>query len=657
MLHRFSKWVFQLDRPTKRAIQVMADMFLIVGCFILAMGLRYDDWSFLTGPRVWDVLIFVVPVTLLAFVHAGLYRAVIRFISSRAIKAIVISIMISGATMMIANLALGHLIPRSVPFIFAVLLFCATAGTRFVVSGITHSISKKPKENVVIYGAGDAGRQLLNALISEGEYKVIAFVDDDPSMQGREVDTIKIRSPDDLGDIKQRHDVNAVLIAAPSAGLLQRRRIISMVESHALQLRTIPSMGDIVSGKAHVADLTDIQIEDLLAREVVVPRQDLIARNISGKAVMVTGAGGSIGGELCRQIVKHHPLSILLYEISEFALYQIHDELSETIRAEGLDIKIFPLLGSVQSAARLRNIFRSFKVETIYHAAAYKHVPLVEHNIIEGLQNNIFGTETLVRAAIDAGVGTLTLISTDKAVRPTNFMGASKRIAEVVCQAYAAEQTGTCISIVRFGNVLWSSGSVLPRFKEQIQAGGPVTVTHPAVTRYFMTIPEAAQLVMQASAMSKGGEVFVLDMGEPVCILDLAKSMIRLHGLVPYLENEMRSQEDDICITFSGLRPGEKMHEELLVGSSVSGTDHPLIMCADETIPSLPEIKALLGQLREACDNADVMEVNRIINGIAIGFKPIGAVVDLTIQQHSQSMPASRSQDKVVDIQKELKRK
>ena len=647
----------RLERHQKRLLQVLVDVALIFVCFVLAMGLRLDGWQFLEQDHVWDVLFIVTPLTLLVFVRVGLYRAIIRFISARVIKVIILTVGLSGGIMFVSNLALGHLIPRSVPFIYAVLLFCAIAGTRFAVRAATNAMLAEPSGKVIIYGAGDAGRQLLNALNSERQYQVVAFVDDDERVQGREVDTITIKSPDTIATLKKEYGVEAVLLAAPGASIQDRRRIISLVESHALQLRTVPSISDILSGRAHVSDLSDVQIEDLLARETVPPIPGLASQKVGNKSVLVTGAGGSIGGELCQQIIAMNPKCLILYEMSEYALYQIHSKLLETSADQGIETRILPFIGSVQNSGRLSHVMSSFDVDTVFHAAAYKHVPLVEQNIVEGVQNNIMGTQTVVKAAIDAKVETFTLISTDKAVRPTNFMGATKRIAELVCQAYAANQSTTCISIVRFGNVLWSSGSVLPRFKEQIVNGGPVTVTHPSITRYFMTISEAAQLVLQASAMARGGEVFVLDMGEPVKIIELAKSMIRLHGMIPYLETDAAERTGDMRINFSGLRPGEKLHEELLVGSDVSATDHPRIMCADESKLEFDQLQKLLASLVDACDEMDVTSINSLMKDAAVGFRPTGSVTDLLCPTSEPFVPAEGATGEIIDTNKKSKRK
>lgn len=651
MFDHVLKWSLLLGRPQKRAVQMLFDVVLIVSCFILAMALRFDSWNFLTQPRVWDVLVVVIPATLFVFGRVGLYRAVIRFISSRAIRVIILSTGFSGILMFVSNLALGHLIPRSVPIIYVVLLFCAIAGSRFAVRSVVTSMLGKPAGKVVIYGAGDAGRQLLNALNSERQYQVMAFIDDNTFMHGREVDTIPIKPPSALAWLKQKYGLQTVLLAAPSATVVERRRIISLVESHALQIRTIPSIKEILSGQAQVSDLTEVQIEELLARETVAPISELKALTVSGKNVLVTGAGGSIGGELCRQMIMMKPKSVVLFEISEYALYQIHAELLEICAENDVTTMIMPVLGSVRNGHHLSRVLSSFNVETIFHAAAYKHVPLVEQNIIEGVQNNILGTQVLLEAAIDAGVQTFTLISTDKAVRPTNYMGATKRIAELVCQAYADQQTGTRISIVRFGNVLWSSGSVLPRFKAQILAGGPVTVTHPDITRYFMTIPEAAQLVLQAGAMARGGEVFVLDMGKPVKILDLAMSMIRLHGLLPYIDTDDHDVEGDIPIVFSGLRPGEKLFEELLIDGRVRGTAHPRIMCADETMFDMHKITSLLKRLRDACDEIRTVAVSEIIMDALAEFQPKGESIDL-LGMASAASTGKKGLDKVVNIKR-----
>ncbi|WP_197742828.1 nucleoside-diphosphate sugar epimerase/dehydratase [Lentilitoribacter sp. Alg239-R112] len=635
--------LLSLDRVYKRFLQILSDCILIITCFACAMALRLDGFNFVSTPDVWNVLFIVLPVTIFLFIHLSLYRAVLRFISSRALRTIMFSVFISAVVMFVADQVFVLPVPRSVPIIYTVLLFCAIGGSRFGWRALYRVRTGRQKVNVVIYGAAETGRQLLDAIRYVGDYAVVAFVDDNKELHGQEINSVKVYSPDSLDLLKRRMGATAVLLAAPGASNVQRRKIIERVEKHTLQLRTIPTIGDLISGRAQVSDLKIVQAEELLGRNAVPPRMNLLKAHISDKVVMVTGAGGSIGSELCRQIVLQEPNSLLLFDISEFALYKIHDEL-ETLDPQ-LETKIIPLVGSVQNKELLEVVLKSFEVQTIYHAAAYKHVPLVEQNVVEGIRNNVFGTKVLVQAAIAAGVETLTLVSTDKAVRPTNFMGASKRIAELICQAYSKGQSHTQISMVRFGNVLGSSGSVIPRFKEQIKAGGPVTVTHPKITRFFMTIPEAAQLVIQAGAMAKGGDVFLLDMGEPVEIADLARRMIRLHGLEPYYEDSSPEEIEngDICIEFSGLRSGEKLYEELLIDGNPIGTEHPRIMCAEENSLDSEELDLKLEKLLQACREFDIEQIKRLFLAMPIEFTPEGELSDLLWLQSDASSKTLKS--------------
>lgn len=643
--------LLNLTRVQKRTLQVLFDCILIVCSYTSAMALRLDGFGFVYTQNVWGVLFIVLPVTIFLFIHLGLYRAVLRFISSRALRTIIIGVFISALVMFVVDQVFVLPVPRSVPVIYVMLLFCAIGGSRFGWRALYRVRTSRQKENVVIYGAGEAGRQLLDAIRYVGDYAVVAFVDDNKKSHGQEISSLKVYSPDNLDLLKRRMNVTVVLLAAPSASSMQRRNIIDRVEKHTLQLKTIPAIGDLISGRAQLSDLKTVRAEELLGRDVVPPNVDLLKAHISNKVVMVTGAGGSIGSELCRQIVRHKPRCLVLFDISEFALYQIHDELEELVIL--LKIKIVPLVGSVQNKERLEVSLKSFDVQTIYHAAAYKHVPLVEQNVVEGVRNNVFGTKILVQAAIAAGVEALTFVSTDKAVRPTNFMGASKRIAELICQSYSKKQSNTLISMVRFGNVLGSSGSVIPRFKEQIKAGGPVTVTHPKITRFFMTIPEAAQLVIQAGAMAKGGDVFVLDMGEPVEIADLAQRMIRLHGLEPYYEDSSPEEIEngDVCIKYTGLRPGEKLYEELSIGGSPIGTEHSRIMNADEISVDSSELDQTLEKLMLACQEFDVEQIKRLFSAMPIEFTPDGVLSDLLwVQSEATKANAERSVINVIDI-------
>jgi FlaA1/EpsC-like NDP-sugar epimerase len=618
-----------LGRIQKRVLQVVFDCILIVICYVSAMALRLDGFGFVNTFNGWNVLFIVVPSTIYFFIRFGLYRAVLRYISSRALRTIMVGVFLSAVIMFVADQVFVLTVPRSVPIIYAMILFCAIGGSRFGWRALYRLRTSRQKINVVIYGAGETGLQLLDAIRYVGDFAVVAFVDDNKALHGQEINSMKVYSPDSLDVLKRRFGIKVVLLAMPDSTMTQKQEAIKRVEKHTIQLRTIPAIDDLISGKAQVSDLKIVQADELLGRDIVPPISGLMKAHISDKIVMVTGAGGSIGSELCRQIVKYEPKCLVLFDISEFALYQIGDELENLVAQT--NIKIFPLVGSVQHSNRIEAILRSFEVQTIYHAAAYKHVPLVEQNVVEGIQNNVFGTKILVEAAIATGVEALTLISTDKAVRPTNFMGASKRLAELICQSYSVRQSNTQISMVRFGNVLGSSGSVIPRFKEQIKAGGPVTVTHPKITRFFMTIPEAAQLVIQAGSMAKGGDVFILDMGEPVEIADLAQRMIRLHGLEPYYEDSSpeKIENGDICITFSGLRSGEKLYEELLIGSNPRGTAHPRIMSADEISLDREELDRKLEKLQHACQVFDIEQIKKLFQAMPIEFTPEEDLSDL----------------------------
>ncbi len=527
--------------------------------------------------------------------------------------------------------------PRTVPIIYGAFLALFCGGPRVIVrSLIAQSYSTHSKE-VLIYGAGSGGRQLAMALRSSGDYRVRAFIDGDSTLCNTMILGLPVIAIEDAMPLINKYDVSQVLLAVPSAKRSRRKVILDELAKLPVEVLTVPDMTDIVSGKAKIDELKDVAIEDLLGRDPVAPQQVLLEANIKDKVVMVTGAGGSIGSELCRQIVEQSPKSIILFELSEFGLYQIDRELNQLKIEKGLTCDIIPLLGSVQRQHRLETTMSSFKVQTVYHAAAYKHVPLVEFNVIEGVRNNIYGTYYTACAAIKAGVESFVLISTDKAVRPTNVMGTTKRMAELGLQALAdqenAKPNGTRFCMVRFGNVLGSSGSVIPVFKKQIASGGPVTVTHPEITRFFMTIPEAAQLVIQAGAMGKGGDVFVLDMGESVKITDLACNLIQLSGL------EVKSEANphgDIEIQFSGLRPGEKLYEELLIGDNVKQTAHERIMTAHEVHLPLKEYELLLNDLDFACHSMDHENIRTLLLSAPTGFNPTDGIGDL-VWNHNQS--------------------
>ena len=480
---------------------------------------------------------------------------------------------------------------------------------------------------VIIYGAGRSGRQLLEAVKQMREYSAAAFVDDDPKLWHTVICDLAVYRPDDIAALIGRCGVKKILLAIPGATQAQRRKIIGKLEAYPCEVLTIPGIKDLMDGKISIGTLKKISVSDLLGRDSVAPDDRLMSADIEGKTVMVTGAGGSIGSELCRQIIRRRPEKLLLFELSEFALYAVEKELREYCARNGIAAEILPFLGSVQNRTLLEHVMTAFSVATVYHAAAYKHVPMVEFNTVEGIRNNIFGTLECALAATASGVRTFVLISTDKAVRPTNTMGASKRMAELCLQALAAEPgQKTRFSMVRFGNVLGSSGSVVPLFEKQIAEGGPLTLTHPEITRYFMTIPEAAQLVIQAGAMGTGGDVFVLDMGESVKIIDLARQMITLSGLKPKTPEQ---PDGDIEILITGLRPGEKLYEELLIGDNVRKTSHPRIMTANETMLPWHELSVLLDRIRSACDRYDQQAIRILLINAPTGFAPSDGICDL----------------------------
>ncbi len=631
-----------LKRTQKRTIQLIADSVILLFSYCVAMLLRLEGFGFVADPYGWLAILVTLPISLLIFVRLGFYRAVIRYISMRAVRTIIIGVLASAVILFVVSQIFSLPIPRSVPAIYALVALCLIGGTRMMMRRLFRMSSGSRRIPVIIYGAGDSGRQLLSSLDQGPEYRVVGLVDDAVELQGADIGGMRVHTPEAIPDLVERNGVETILLAVPSATRCERAAIVARLEMLPVKVQTIPGMADIVSGKAKVNELRDVAIEDLLGRDPVPAMQALMASNIRGKVVMVTGAGGSIGSELCRQIMLQTPRKLLLWELSELALYTLDMELRETAEAEGLDVHIVPLIGSVQNPGRMSAALERFSVQTIYHAAAYKHVPLVEHNVVEGLRNNVFGTKTVSDAAIDAGVEAFILVSTDKAVRPTNIMGASKRLAELVCQAASERQSGTTFSMVRFGNVLGSSGSVIPRFRKQIERGGPVTVTHPEITRYFMTIPEAAQLVIQAGAMATGGDVFVLDMGKPIRIADLADRIVRLTGLTPYHvhEGEDDGATGDIAITFTGLRPGEKLYEELLIGAAATPTQHSRIMTAKEATLAPAALDALLVRLLAACQSYDIAALRQMIVEAPTGYQPDAKIVDLLWDEGSHAAPA-----------------
>lgn len=613
LLSTFSEKILELSRGEKRAIAVAVDMVLCFLTVALAYRLRLDAWIWPIGNQ-WLSYIVAVAIAIPLFVRFGLYRAIFRYIGWYALSAATLACMLYGAIYALIFSVIGFdLIPRTTGFLQPILLFIGVGASRAVArfwlgGGYSAILGNSQKRRILIYGAGSAGRQLAGGLANSHEILVIAFVDDDPKLHGSHLNGKIIYSPSQLEKVIEDLAIDDVLLAMPSVSRKRKNEIVESLKGHGVTVRTLPGIFELADGKVTISDLRPIQIEDLLGRDPVPPDPNLMSKCISGKTVLVTGAGGSIGSELCRQIVTQKPARLILVDHSEYNLYQIERELVAT-RSSGHSLELIPILASVTDRLRMASVFEAHSPRTVYHAAAYKHVPLVEANPGEGVRNNVFGTRTIAELAEQYGAEDFVLISTDKAVRPPNIMGASKRLAEMVLQLMA-QNSSTRFSMVRFGNVLGSSGSVVPLFRKQIAAGGPVTVTHAEVTRYFMTIPEAAQLVIQAGSMAMGGEVFVLDMGEPVKVIDLARRMIELSGLSVRTDE---TDKGDIEIALTGLRPGEKMYEELLIGNDQCQTIHPLIMKAQEQCPTQSELTTVLRQLKDKVGKHDDRELRLIL--------------------------------------------
>ncbi|MCW8933003.1 MAG: polysaccharide biosynthesis protein [Gammaproteobacteria bacterium] len=597
---------------------ISSDILSISLAIFLSMVIRYGDINKTLHNDDYLSYLITLLFSVIVFLRIGLYRSIVRFMGQKAfltvLKAVSISSLILAASIMLTRNGM----PRSIPFIYWGIALFFIGGSRFIVWFHYQALMKKDKENVAIYGAGGAGRQLLTSLNHGDKYEVKFFIDDDRDIKGRVIDGVKVYRPHHIEELIKTENITQLLLAIPSVSGSRRRKVIQGLEQYPVQVMTIPGMVDIVNGKAKIEELLEIEIDDLLGRDSVSPNNELFDKCIKNKVVFVSGAGGSIGSELCRQIIKHKPRHLIIFELSEYALYSIEQELKKLIPNT---ILLTSLLGSIQDKKRLQSIFTAYGVNTIYHAAAYKHVPIVEENIVAGIRNNIFGTRWAAEAACASSVETFVLISTDKAVRPTNIMGTTKRFAEMVLQGLAEKTEGNCtrFCMVRFGNVLGSSGSVVPLFKKQIKQGGPVTVTHPDITRYFMTIPEAAQLVLQAGSLGQGGDVFVLDMGESVKIAELARKMIHLSG---YDVKDESRPDGDIEIVYSGLRPGEKLYEELLIGDNVTGTQHPRIMRAEEKKLPMAVIDEKMALLDEACNDFNVSWVREILMDSETGYVP-----------------------------------
>ena len=625
--HKF----FQLPRSIKHVISVFMDSIFIVLSFWLALFLRFDNGLDIYNASYWTVITCVVPLTILTSVKLGLYRSVLRFLSLEAVTAIFSSVVISCVLLEFFSTFFDTNIPRSIPVVYGAFLLILLGGSRFVIRSWVSGFQRNKQSNVLIYGAGSSGIQLVNSLQNCADYSPKFFIDEDKKLTGLSISNIRVYAPSEIERLVAKHNITRVLLALPSASKSNRARIVNSLEHIKVEVLAIPNMTDLVSGKAKINDFVEVGIDDLLGRDVVPAKENLLHAEIKNKVVMVSGAGGSIGAELCRQIIQQKPTQLILFELSEFNLYTIHKELENYILHNNLTVELFPILGNVQNKFSTEKVLKSFNVQTIYHAAAYKHVPMVEGNVVEGVYNNVFGTLHLAQTAIAARVETFVLISTDKAVRPTNVMGTTKRMAELCLQALAKmPEHNTRFCMVRFGNVLGSSGSVIPLFKKQIKQGGPITLTHKDITRYFMTIPEAAQLVIQAGAMGTGGDVFVLDMGKSVKIYDLATKLIHLSGL--HLIHA-GNPEGDIAIVETGLRPGEKLYEELLIGDKIEKTTHERIMTAQEVFLPWIELKIILEKLRTACIDVDQQAIRRILLDAPTGFAPSDDICDYVYHQ------------------------
>lgn len=624
----------KLDRKAKVFLLVCTDSLLVVFSFFMSMFIRLETLSFSRDPRIWKVVLATLIITPVVFRFAGMYSAVNRYITGKFLFLVGKGALLASLSLLVLGVFFAANLPRSIPIIFLVLIFLSIGGSRFFLRSFFRRKNREDTRRAIIYGAGDSGLELLNSLFYGRDLNVVAFVDDNPVLQGLSVGGVTVFSADDIKNLVRKTDAKVILLAMPSISECRRREIINYLSHFELEIKTVPNISKIVNGLAEMSQLRAVSAEDLLGRDQVDPDSELLDKNILGKSVMVTGAGGSIGTELCRQILLQKPVVIILFEVCEFNLYKIEEELLNDVKRLKLQISIVPIMGSVCDRSRVELVIKTFNIQTIYHAAAYKHVPLVEENVVEGIRNNVFGSLTLASAAQNLGVKNFILISTDKAVRPTNIMGATKRIAELICQAYSDEPSGTIFSMVRFGNVLGSSGSVIPRFRSQVESGGPLTVTHKDIERFFMTISEASQLVLQAGAMGKGGDVFVLDMGQPVKILDLAKTMVKLSGLKPVIIDDLDQftpQIHQIAIHITGLRKGEKLYEELLIGHEPSPTAHPRIMTASENYLSFEELSGWLDNLLVACDEADLPRIIEYLREMPLEYEPLGEeIFDLT---------------------------
>jgi FlaA1/EpsC-like NDP-sugar epimerase len=624
-----------IPRYQKRIISVFVDYLLIAFSFWGGYWIRLDDLTPIKSLDHWLLLGLLSTLTVCLFVKLGLYRAVLRYVSFRVLLTVFFGVLFSTFLLVICAFYFSIFLPRSTSMIYFSFALILIGGARLFFRMVLYGIARSTKHPVLIYGAGASGRQLQHALNHSSDYTAVAFIDDDISLKSSSIQGLNIYDASEISALVDRYKIQKILISMPSIAANQRQKVLKVLAPFPCEILSIPSMTDLVTGAAEIDQLGQISTGDLLGRDSVLPDAGLMRKNIESKVVMVIGAGGSIGSELSKQMLIYNPRILVLFDHAEFSLYKVEKELVKLVDREKITTQIVPILGSIQNSSRLLQTMKSFSVQTLFHAAAYKHVPLVEYNVVEGIRNNIFGTLNCAKTAIEAKVESFVLISTDKAVRPTNVMGASKRIAELILQALSIEEHATVFAMVRFGNVLGSSGSVVPLFRKQIANGGPVTVTHPEITRYFMTIPEASQLVIQAGAMGERGEVFVLDMGSPIKIADLATKMINLSG---FSVKSVEEPNGDISIEFSGLRPGEKLYEELLIGDKTAGTSHDRIMSAHEVMLPWCDLKEIISELDIACSNYNLELIRDILIKAPTGFDPSDEICDLVWSNNTKEL-------------------
>jgi FlaA1/EpsC-like NDP-sugar epimerase len=626
MLWRLSRSMTGLPRPAKRLLMLFVDAGFLSLSLLLALLLRFDSLALNLQPLL-PVMLVTVLAGVGAFAIVGVYHSVLRFLSSSVSYALLTGVVLSAMLGALFDGAVSTApLPLAVFGCYAALGMLAVGGVRILARQFFTAFSGQDAEPLAIYGAGDSGRQISSALMTSPEYRPVAFIDDNIGLQGAVINGLKVYAPSQLPELIRRFPDLGLLLALPSVARRRRQEILHALAPYGLHVRSLPDMGDILTGTAQAGEIRELDVNDLLGREAVSPNEGLFSACIKRKSVLVTGAGGSIGSELCRQILRSSPSRLVIFELSEIALYQIERELRAIVEEDGLATELIAILGNAQHRDRMRGVMRAYGIETVYHAAAYKHVPIVEENVVEGMHNNVLSTWVTAESAIEAGVEVFVLVSTDKAVNPTNAMGATKRAAEMVLQGLQQRSSATRFAMVRFGNVLASSGSVVPLFQQQIRGGGPVTVTHPDVIRYFMTIPEAAQLVIQAGAMARGGDVFVLDMGQPVRIVDLARRMINLAGRSV---RDAANPTGDIEIKFTGLRPAEKLYEELLIGNNVSGTEHPMIMRAVEHSLPWARLEPMVRQMLDLSRDGDAPAALKALRQVVQEYTPANRVHDL----------------------------